>query len=207
MKLAEVIEVLCEQSKVRNRLTVEEILNAFGARVYGPLLLLPAVIAVFPVIGALPGVSITMAMVMLLASLQLALGLSRPWLPRGLKQASLTRPRAEAVLNGLAPWARRFDVVLRPRLRFLFTWPGVHLTGLLCVGVAVMALIGSLLPALIVPPSMIMILIAFALVANDGALLLFSGALAGGIGWLGWHGVRRVPWPEWIPFLGSLGGL
>lgn len=204
MKLAEVVTVLCEQSRVGDRLTVNEILKAFGARVYGPLLLLPAVIAIFPIVGALPGVSIAMALVMLLASLQLALGLAKPWLPRGLRNVSLSRPRAEAVLNGLAPWARRFDAVLRPRFRFLFSWPGVHITGLLCIAVAGMALVGSLLPALIVPPSIIMILIAFALVANDGVLLLASGALAGGIGWLGWHGVQRIPWPEWIPVLGSL---
>ncbi len=203
MKLAEVVTVLCAKSKEGDRLTVDEVLQAFGARVYGPLLLLPAVVAIFPIIGALPGVSIAMALVMLLASFQLALGLARPWLPGGLKRVSLSRARAEAVLNGLAPWAHRFDVVLRPRLQFLFTWPGVHVTGVLCVAVAGMALIGSLLPALIVPPALIMILIAFALVANDGVLLLFSGALAGGIGWLGWRGVQRIPWPEWMPFWGT----
>lgn len=203
MRLAQVVSVLRERARAENRLTVEDLLNAFGARVYGPLLLLPSVIAVFPIIGALPGVSVAMASVLMLACLQLAIGLHRPWLPRSLKRVSFTAPRAEMVLKGLEPWAKRFDRVLRPRLQFLFHRPGLFLTGLLCVAVAGMALIGSLLPALIVPPALIMILIAFALIANDGIALILSGALAAGVGWLGWHGVRRIPWPDWVPVLGG----
>lgn len=194
MRLAEVIEVLHADALADGVLTVGEILDIFGARAYGPLLMLPSVIAIFPLIGALPGVSIAMALVLLLSSLQLAVGLRHPWLPQALRRVSFERRHVEPVLKALEPWAARFDRLLRPRLEFLFQWPGIYVSGLLCVAVAVLALVGALAPALIVPPALVMILIAFAMVANDGFALVLAAALAAGIAYLVWHGARRIDW-------------
>jgi hypothetical protein len=60
--------------------------------------------------------------------------------------------------------------------------------------VAALALIGALAPGLIVPPALVMILIAFALVANDGFALVLAAALTAGIACLAWHGARRIDW-------------
>jgi hypothetical protein len=202
MKLAQVITSLRSEGLEDDKLTVEEVLDLFRARVYGPLVMLPALIAVFPVIGALPGVSLAMAMILLIGSIQLAAGLPRPWLPASLKRICLNRQRAEAVLKALEPWAKRFDQVLRPRLVFLFEPPGVHLTGALCVVVALLTLIGALVPGLIVPPALVMILIAFALIANDGFVLILSAVLTAGLVYGTWHGLKRINWPDWLPFVG-----
>lgn len=203
MRLAEVLVVLEEQAALDDRLTIDEILQAFRARVYGPLLMLPAIVAVFPVIGALPGVSLAMAFILTLGSLQLALGLQRPWLPGPLKRVSLSARAACRVLNAMKPWARRFDYVLRPRLSFFFTWPGIHATGLLCMAVGLLCLVGALAPGLIVPPALVMILIAFALIAEDGIVLLVCAALTAGVAWLGY----RYAWPFLMDALNWLQGL
>lgn len=204
MRLAEVICVLREQAEIDDHLSVQEVLDAFRARVYGPLLMLPAVIAVFPVIGALPGVSLAMASILTLGSLQLAIGMPKPWLPGALRRVSFSKTRAQAVLNGLEPWARRFDRLLRPRMRFLFTWPGIHLTGLLCVFVGLLTMVGALAPGLIVPPALLMILIAFALIATDGWLLAACAGLAVAIAAGGLWLVQRIDWPDWVPILSAL---
>lgn len=203
MRLAEVVARLREEAPKDGRLSIQEVLDAFRARVYGPLLMLPAIIAVFPIIGALPGVSIGTALIMTLGSLQLFFGLRRPWLPRSLRRMSLPCERAIQVLNAVEPWARRFDYVLRPRLQFFFGWPGIHLTGALCVATGLLALAGAMVPGLIVPPALLMILIAFALIAEDGIMLLICAALAAATAWAGY----TYAWPLILEAAGWLARL
>ncbi len=181
LSLIDMLAIIRAQALEDDRLTVDELLDAFGERAFGPLLFAPAFIAVAPIIGMLPGVSLTMAALMTLFSLQLALGLRRPWAPAPLRRASLPGGAVVRALDAVGPTARLICRVFKPRLQFLARRPWVHLTGLIALLAALLTCIGALVPGLIVPPAVVIILVALALAAQDGATLLIAYALTAGV--------------------------
>lgn len=168
-------------------ITVVEILDAFGARTYGPLLLAPAIIAVLPIIGALPGVSIATALLTLIVAAQMLIGRQKIWAPKGFLQLKLPRSAVRRAAAGLEPAAHRIERIMRPRLRFLARAPWIHLVGANAVLIALAMTIGALAPGAIVPPALAMIVLALGLTTQDGVVIFASGLLAGGAGWAMWE--------------------
>ncbi len=187
LKLGEIFDVLEEHSLDDGKLTIDEVIDAFGSRAYGPLLLTPALIGVLPIIGALPFVSLSVAFLLVLLSLQLAIGLEQPWLPGFLKGISLPGHRTVKALDACRPAARRVEKLFRPRMVFLTQQPWIRLTGVAALALSLLAVVGALAPGLIVPPLLVMIVLALGLAANDGLVVLISLALIFGAGWATWE--------------------
>ena len=70
------------------RVSLGDMVDAFDARAYGPLIVLFAAPNVLPV--ALPGISAVLGAPLILLTAQLMLGLHRPWLPGFLRRRSLS---------------------------------------------------------------------------------------------------------------------
>lgn len=68
--------------------TVRDILTHLDRRAFGPLLLVPALLNVGPT-GLIPGVNLTMALLIILISGQMVLGRASPWLPKRLLEVSI----------------------------------------------------------------------------------------------------------------------
>ncbi len=188
LSLMQILEILEHQAQIGGKLTVEEIVNAFKTRVYGPLLFAPALIGVLPVIGALPGVSMGVAALITFIALQLALGLPRPWLPRFLMRVSLPGEATVKALRSCHPAARRMERWFKPRLVFLTRPPWRYVTGVAALCLGLMACVGALVPGLIVPPLLVIMVLALGMAADDGLVLLIAFALmgvaAGAMWWL-----------------------
>lgn len=181
MSLGRMLEVIRAEAKSDGVLTVGELLDAFGPRAHGPLLFAPALIAVAPIIGALPGISLTMAALMTLFALQLVLGLERPWAPDALRDAKLPGDGVIKALDLIGPTARAADRVFKPRLRLFAQRPWLRLTGAVALCAALMACVGALLPGLIVPPALVILVLAVGLATEDGLLLLAAYALTAAV--------------------------
>ena len=133
-------------------------------------------VAVLPAFLPLPGVAgaISGPLVMLVGA-QLMVGLRKPWLPRFLAQRGPQRKSMQRFRNLMAPWLRRLERMVRPRLPQILEHPlASAFTGLLLV------LLGLLL-ALPIPFtnyvfSALMLLFVFALLERDGALMLVAWA-------------------------------
>lgn len=192
LRLAEMFEVIRGEAESDGVLTVGELLDAFGARAHGPLLFAPALIAVAPIIGALPGISLTMAALMLLFAAQLAAGLSRPWAPEALRSVTIPGAAVVKALDLMGPVARVADRVFKPRLRVLAQTPWLRLTGAIAMFAALLACVGALVPGLIVPPALVIIVLAIGLTTEDGLVLLIAYALTAATAWAGWWLALRL---------------
>ena len=121
---------LAQQGK--GRVSVADLMDMLGERSFGPLLLVPSLIAVSPV-GAIPGLpAITSAVIVLIAG-QILLGHEHFWIPRWLARRSVDAHRMERGLEKFRPVARFIDHLLRPRLPALTGGVSFYAIALLCL--------------------------------------------------------------------------
>ncbi|WP_306117999.1 MULTISPECIES: exopolysaccharide biosynthesis protein [unclassified Roseitalea] len=158
------------------RISVGTLMERLGRATFGPALLLPALLAVMPIIGALPGVSIVMALIVLVFALQMLFGLQKPWLPRRLSTMTLPKSKLDAAIEAIKPWALRLERVLRPRWGFLTEPPLSWFGALVATCLALAMTIGALVPGGIVPPAIAMLILAVGLTVRDGLFIALSVA-------------------------------
>ncbi len=163
--------------------TVGELLDSIGRRAHGPVLLLLGFVAVSP-LTVIPGASWLVAALTLVFSLQVAAGLSHPWLPGAMIRFSFRR---EHLIKGVAAgerYAHMLDALVRPRLVFLTAPPFLQLATIVCVLAAAMTFPLGLVPFGPVLPGLTILLFGLALTARDGFVLAFSGLAFAGTGLL-----------------------
>lgn len=159
-----------------HRVTVGALLEQLQDRTYGLILLaltLPNLIPIPP--PGIPGVSLVSGILMMLMSIQLTLGLRRPWLPEVLLRRGLTRAGFDRVLQHTLPYVERVERWLKPRWLWITQPLAERLLG-------VMAILLALAIALPIPfgnwlPAATMGLLALGLAERDGMLVAISAVL------------------------------
>jgi hypothetical protein len=178
----------------RDRITIQEVIDALGERGFGFVLLifsLPAVLPVPPPLGSLLGIPL-----MIFAG-QMILRRKSPWLPKTVGGRSLVRGDLERIVERGAPMVKRIEKWCRPRLLFLVGGMGERLLGLLVFILAlVIALPG---PLTNVAPGIAIAFLSVAIIERDGWLVLLgvvgsAAALAIGIAGLVFFFRDMVPW-------------
>lgn len=160
-----------------------DLMDTIHTRSYGPLILLPAVIAASPV-GAIPGMSIVTGSVIALLSGQMLFGMPHPWLPKRLEDFSFDREKFKSGVERVNPWIKRFEIVLKTRLTQLATSPVDKLVALACVVLGVLFYPLALIPFAVFVPAVAVTCFALGLVARDGLLVISGFALTATVGWL-----------------------
>lgn len=186
--LEALFDSLAQKAEHQDYITLDTILERLGHRSYGPLLFLPSLLAIFPVIGALPGVSYGMAFVVLFVSIQFAFSKPKLWLPGRLRRMRFS---ADAFQSGvdkgrpLLRWldrfiVKRFAIALRPPFPTLIAW--------LCVLLGVLMVLYAAVPGGVVIPGVAIALLGLGLTTHDGLVVglgvLAAGAAIGGTVWL-----------------------
>ena len=85
-KVSDIMDDLLD--KTTGEVSLGDVVNKFESRGFGPLLLLPSLIALLPT-GAIPGVPSICGVTLCIICLQIAFGDEHPWLPAVLKNRSL----------------------------------------------------------------------------------------------------------------------
>jgi hypothetical protein len=185
--LSGVLDVLIEMCQRHDggRIHVRDILHAMGERSFGPVLLVPAVIALSPA-TALPAVPVTMAAIIVIVCGQIMLGLRHIWLPQFLSRQSIDAARLLKPLKWLRRYARYVDLLLRPRLIFLTRGLFLRLLALACMLVAIAMPIIKILPLAGIIPNTALTAYALAITARDGLWALLAFAFTAGAVWLVW---------------------
>lgn len=159
------------------QLQLGDVVSGLRQTAFGMLLfvgILPAFLPIPGVAGAISG-----PLVMLIGA-QLLVGLSKPWLPGFLARRGPQRKSMQRFNGVMAPWLRRLEKLVRPRMPWVLEHPiASAFTGLLLI------LLGMLL-ALPIPFTnyvfgVLMLLFVFSLLERDGALMLvawLAGAVA-----------------------------
>lgn len=181
--LESILDKILDATDGEEHAGVNDLLEAFGSRSFGPLLVAPAVLMISP-IGAIPLAPVIFNIFIILICVQYIAGMSIPWLPRMLRRQSISRDRLESVIKRVHPWAERVDILLKPRLDVL-TRPPVDraLAAVATVLSSSIFLIGFV-PFAAAVPSTGIALIGLAVATRDGLVALLALTLVAGTVWL-----------------------
>jgi hypothetical protein len=155
------------------RVTLREIVaRAEGDGGLGPVLF----VLTLPVLLPLPpGVSMVLALPLLMVALQIVAGRPTLWLPEALARRSMERGALVKALGRILPLLARMEAVVRPRLRFLTGRIGVRVVGVACTLVAVILILP--IPFANLVPALALGLFSLGLTRKDGLLVLAGYAL------------------------------
>jgi hypothetical protein len=169
-RFSEVLAALAAQPS--ERVSIGDILSAFGDRSFGALLLVFAAPNALPMP---PGVSAVLGAPLLFITAQLMIGRSSLWLPGFVCHRSMPRSTFAAVANKLVPILDRLERYLRCRLTALISAPAQRVIGAACLLLAIVLFLpipfGNMLPGFAISA------FALAIIEHDGA--------AAAIGWAG----------------------
>ncbi|MEY4965025.1 MAG: putative exopolysaccharide synthesis protein [Pseudomonadota bacterium] len=166
------------------RVSVADLMDAIGERSFGPLLLVPSLIAVSPV-GAIPGLPAITSVVIVLVAAAILLHADHVWIPGWLAGRSIDAGKMERGLQKFRPVARFIDHLLRPRMAWLTRGVFFYGIALLCLLIGLVTPILELVPLGGIPPNAAVVAFSLAIIARDGvwALLAFAFTIAT-IAWL-----------------------
>nr|WP_198139722.1 MULTISPECIES: exopolysaccharide biosynthesis protein [Chelativorans] len=170
------------EDTARERISVNDLVVAMGDRAFGALMLVFALPNVLP---TPPGTSGLLGLPLVYLAAQLMLG-QRPWLPKFIGSRSIRREDFAAFIERAAPWLRRAERLLRPRLVFLVSPAAERLVGAVCLVLAIVLFLpvplGNMLPALSIS------VFSFGILGRDGLwvicgvlLAVISAVVAGGV--------------------------
>jgi hypothetical protein len=171
------------------RVTLGWLMRRLGARSFGIVLLLLGLLGLLPGVSAVAGVLVTVPVS------QMILARSGPVFPRRVASRQFETRRLAGVIRRTVPVLRFLERLIRPR------WPTPFEMTKRVVGFMVLLLGASLLapiPLSNLPPALLIVLIAFAYLEEDGmllcaalsaALLLFAVLAAAG-----WQTLSATGW-------------
>ncbi|WP_293828146.1 exopolysaccharide biosynthesis protein [uncultured Brevundimonas sp.] len=187
-RFSDVIEEIGESADPKLRL--EELVDAFGERGFGAMILILSMLALLP---WPPGGKAVFAVPIILMSLELAFQRDSIWLPRWALNASISRPAYRAGVSKIMKVVRYVENLTRPRIPFLTGEAADVVTGLICVLLAmVMALPIPFGDAL---PGIALVFFALGMMQRDGVAILLGAMFTGACGlylFLIWRTVMEV---------------
>ena len=158
-------------SRPASSISIGDVLNAFGDRAFGALMLLFAVPNVLPLP---PGTSAVLGAPLLFVTAQLMLGRATLWMPRVICERSISRDFFALLTAKLSPSLHRAERVLRPRLTLLLHPVPERVVGAACLLLAIILFLP--IPFGNIPPAVAISAFALGILERDGVATI--------IGWL-----------------------
>jgi hypothetical protein len=177
-----------------DRITLDEMAEAFGDRAFGLLILL----LLLP--SLLPGMASVFGLPVLVLGIQMGLGLRTPKLPRFLARQSIRRDDLLRLAGASSLWLRKVERYVKPRPGLFTSALGDKMFGWLTAYVALMLILPG--PGTNGPPAFGAIIMALGLVEHDNRVTGWGMAitLAGCVFATGvliavcWLGVKALGW-------------
>jgi hypothetical protein len=167
------------------KLYLGELVNAFGERAFGALMLFFGLMNI--AIGIIPGTTTILGAPLLLMGFQLMIRQDQLWLPRWALRRSIERETYRDGLGKVLPRLRQVERLSKPRLPAMTGEVVEVLIGVATVLLAFILILpiwgGNLVPALIIST------FGFGLMQRDGVVVL--------VGWAGVAGVCVFIWLAW----------
>ncbi len=160
-----------------------ELVSRFENRGFGPLLLVPALVALLPT-GAIPGVASICGVTLFILCIQVAFGRAHPWLPMRLQNQPIPRNKLISGVNWAQPHVYRMEKLFRPRGIFLSTSPGKNIVAIYC-GIAALSMIPlEVIPFAVTLPSFALAVTAIGMANSDGLFITIGMLLQLGTAYL-----------------------
>ena len=171
-RISSILTTLADEAE-GERVSIGDMVDAFDARAYGPLIVLFAAPNVLPV--ALPGISAVLGAPLMLLTAQLMIGLRRPWLPGILRRRSLARTSFQSLIGRIVPRLVRIEAMIRPRFLLLTGVSGKRAIG--AIGLVLAAIMFLPIPFGNALPGLALVLMAAGLLGRDGLAVLAGGVV------------------------------
>lgn len=169
---------LIEDETEGKEIAFGDILKALNHSGFGPVLMVPALLALLPT-GAVPGIPALCGITLCLISPQIIAGRSYPWIPKKLEKMSFNRKKIISLLNRGRPTAKFIDRFVHPRLDFLSNSIVERTVAVLCFLLGALMITAGFVPfvpALIAFP---ILLFGLGISARDGAMTMAGFAITG----------------------------
>lgn len=131
------------------KVSVADILDAFGDRAFGALIFVFAAPLMLPMP---PGASAILGAPLMFITAQWMLGRRTLWLPRALLDRTMSMSDFRAVTTKMKPYLQRLERRMRPRLTFMYNRFGDRLLGAVCFALSIVVFLpipfGNMLPSL-----------------------------------------------------------
>lgn len=173
----DVLDRLDETAGERDRVSIDDAVEALGDRGWGPFLFVPAILEISP-IGGIPGLPTLLALIIAIFAVQIALGRDRMWLPGFLGRRSVSSERMRKSVEKVRPIGRRLDKWFHGRLPQLTS---DRVTRVAAVAVLFLCLTVpplELLPFASTAPMAAIAIFGLALMVRDGLLMALGFVLA-----------------------------
>ncbi|MEZ0172283.1 exopolysaccharide biosynthesis protein [Microvirga sp. TS319] len=151
--------------------SIGDVLNAFGDRAFGALMLLFAAPNVLPLP---PGMSAVLGAPLLFVTAQLMLGRPTLWMPRFICERSISRDVFVLLTGKLGPFLNRSERLLRPRVGIMLGPILERIVGGICLLLAIILFLP--IPFGNMPPAFAITAFALGILERDGLATL--------VGWL-----------------------
>lgn len=170
-RLSELLTAMAEDES-RERVSLGDMMQDLGARAFGPLLVLFALLNLIP---SPPGTSAILGMPLLFLTFQMVVG-SAPWFPGFIAKRSLRRIDLQRVTARAVPYLAKAERLLKPRLAFFSSRRSEQVLGLVLLGLATILVLP--IPFGNTAPSIAIAIIALGLIERDGFWII-AGLIAG----------------------------
>ena len=172
--LGELDELAANHDEVR----VADVLDDFGARSFGPFIMIPAVLEITPV-GGIPGVPTVLALFIALIAVQLLIGRDHVWMPQFVQRRAVGSKKLHKAVGKLKGMANFLDRHSKGRLEGLTKGTAIKLVAAVIIALCCTVPPLEFLPFASTIPMLAIAVLGPALTVRDGALLLGSLLFAG----------------------------
>lgn len=172
-----ILDELADVAGAQERVRVGTLVEAFGHRGYGALLLVPALLEISP-IGGIPGVPTALAAVVIVFAVQIVLGRDHMWLPGFLERRCVDADGLGKAVRKMRPVAGRLDRWFHGRLEWLVRRPFTQLAAGACAALALTVPPLEIVPFASTAPMAAIAAFGLALLVRDGALMIGAIALS-----------------------------
>ena len=172
--LGELDELAANHDEVR----VADVLDDFGARSFGPFIMIPAVLEITPV-GGIPGVPTVLALFIALIAVQLLIGRDHGWMPQFVQRRAVGSKKLHKAVGKLKGMANFLDRHSKGRLEGLTKGTAIKLVAAVIIALCCTVPPLEFLPFASTIPMLAIAVLGLALTVRDGALLLGSLLFAG----------------------------
>ena len=179
--IADLLDEMYDENS--DKTSLGKVIERFEDRGFGPLLLVPALVAPLPT-GAIPGVPTICGITLFFICIQVAIGQKSPWLPRTLKEKEVDSDKLESAIDKAKPYVRKTEKLLKPRLTFLSDTPAKNVIAAYCAIAALCMIPLEALPFAVALPAFALCITALGMTNRDGVFLAIGMTLQLGTGYL-----------------------
>ncbi len=172
-QIVDITDKLKKLAEGDDKTTLGEVIDAFGNRGHGPLLILPSMLVLTP-LGGIPLLPTLMGLVVVLLAAQMLIGKEGVSLPNFLRKRGVSGDKLVGVCEKIHPVAERLDSWFHGRLRQLVAPIFIRVAAACCILLAVVVPPLEVLPFASAAPMAAILFFGLAITVQDGVLMVVA---------------------------------